>query len=201
MKNIFYIIVSIIIFISLKSCGLPYCKKTQFDKIDLEWMNAYDINDTVCFISKFDVDTFIVTSKTINNPTNTNIFYIEDGCNWMEGDNDYKANADYEFSLYHNGSKYRCAFILIKESCDSNAFCRFSFAGNYLSSFIKNFSFNKVHINNHIYPDCIYLDSTLFHSGRYQLVLNIDYLIWSKSKGLIEYKLKNGNIYNLHKSF
>lgn len=199
MKYIVYIIFSITIFSSLQSCGLPYCKKTQFDKNDLEWMSAYEINDTVLFTSTSDVDTFIVTSKTINNPRNTFIFDLEQGGSWLEGNNEYKANADYEFKLYHNGSIYRCAFLISKESSDLNAFYRISFAGNYIPSYLKNFRFNEFNINDKIYSDCIYLKSTLFHPALHQSVLNIDYLIWSKSKGLIEYKLKNGNIYKLHK--
>ena len=98
---------------AVSSCGLPYCKKTPFSNNDLDWMKPYTVGDTLVFFNRENIefDTLIVTKKTINNPTNKNIFDME-GCNWMEGDNEYKANAEYQIEAYHSGEKYKCLFFL-----------------------------------------------------------------------------------------
>lgn len=101
----------------LYSCGLPYCKKVLFSKRDLAWMVPYSIGDTIVFrcIETSDIDTLIVTNKIVNNPSNSNPFCLE-GCNWMEGDNEYKANAEYQFKAIHHGEIYDCLFILEKKA-------------------------------------------------------------------------------------
>lgn len=196
MKYIVYII-TIMIFSSLKSCGLPYCKKTQFDNNDLEWMSAYDINDTVLFTNTSDVDTLIVTNKTINNPRNTNIFDIECGCNWLEGDNEYNANAGYDYKLYHSNETFvGILTVLQKKTEKESPTISFSFGGWY-SDDISTDSLTNYQLNNHRLNDCIIINNSNAHMGRHQKVINLDYFVWSKSKGLIAYKLKNGEIYLL----
>ena len=67
------------ILMAVSSCGLPYCKKTPFSNNDLDWMKPYSVGDTLIFFNRENIefDTLIVTKKTINNPTNKNIFDME----------------------------------------------------------------------------------------------------------------------------
>ena len=201
MKYIVYIIFSITIFSSLQSCGLPYCKKTQFDKNDLERKSAYEINDTVLFTSTSDVDTFIVTSKTINNPQNTFIFDLEQGWAWLEGNNTYYATASLEYKLYHSKDTFSGVLMVLKKIAEEKSpLISFSFGGWYSDDMTTD-SLANYQLNNHILDDCIIINHSNAHKGKHQKTINLDYFICSKSKGLIEYKLKNGDVYKRHKLF
>lgn len=184
---------------AVSSCGLPYCKKTPFSNNDLDWMKPYSVGDTLVFFNRENIefDTLIVTKKTINNPTNKNIFDME-GCNWMEGDNEYKANAEYQIEAYHSGEKYKCLFILEK-NCDSKpAEVSLAFWGRYTK---KNISTGNVVKDLTIFPqykwNVVVSDSNLC-SGTHQPVLPITNIYWNRDVGLIGYKISR-SLYELIK--
>lgn len=178
----------------LYSCGLPYCKKVLFSKRDLAWMVPYSIGDTIVFrsIETSDIDTLIVTNKIVNNPSNSNPFCLE-GCNWMEGDNEYKANAEYQFKAIHHGEIYDCLFILEKKSKKECAEISLAFWGKY--------TINDVPIKNaqkkvSAYPNnewiLLVTDKNLY-SGKNQLVRPLSKIYWSRDFGLIGYKISSLN--------
>lgn len=175
---------------ALSSCGLPYCRKVPFSKNDLFWMNPYSVGDTLIFsnIENLEFDTIIVTQKKINNPSNTNVFCLE-GCNWMEGDNEYKANAGYSFDIYHSGKKYEGMFILEKESSSEAAVVSFAFCGKYTKNPIKTTMSAKDLLDFTQYKrDLIVTDSNLY-SGKHQPVLPVSNIYWNRESGLIGYKI------------
>ena len=55
-----------------------------------------------------------------------------------------------------------------------------------------------VEVGDSVYHDCIIVDSLNSHVIR-NSDLNCDYFVWSKSKGLIQYKYQNGETYSLYK--
>lgn len=44
-----WIALLIAMFLTVSSCGLPYCKKVPFSEDDLEWMKPYSVGDTLFF--------------------------------------------------------------------------------------------------------------------------------------------------------
>lgn len=187
------------ILLAVSSCGLPYCKKEPFSDNDLDWMKPYSVGDTLVFANSENVefDTLIVTKKTINNPSNKNIFDLE-GCNWMEGDNEYKANAEYQFEAYHSGERYKCLFILEKNCNSEPAVVSLALFGRYTK---KNISTSNIVKDLTIFPqykwNIVVPDSNLY-SGIHQPVLPITGIYWNREVGLIGYKTSQ-SLYKLIK--
>lgn len=177
------------ILIAVSSCGLPYCKKEPFSDNDLDWMKPYSVGDTLIFFNNEneECDTFIVSKKSINNPSNKNIFDLE-GCNWMEGDNEYKAAAEYQFEAYHSGVRYKCLFILEKDCASKPAVVSMGLFGRYTKETVSTGNIVKELSAFPQYKwNIIISDSNLF-SGIHQPVLPITEIYWNRDVGLIGYK-------------
>lgn len=196
-KSKIWITLVLSILLAFSSCGLPYCKKVPFSKNDLEWLSPYTIGDTIIFVNDktYENDTVIVTDKSIYNPSNTNIFDLR-GCNWLEGDNEFKAIAVYEFKIIHNQKKFHCMTILEKESNDLPAMISFGFFGKYTN---KGYSTKEGLGKTPLFPNyegnIVVTDSNL-HAGKSQLVLPLSELYWNKEKGLLGYQIED-TIYTL----
>lgn len=183
--------VALIVAVSLivSSCGLPYCKKVPFSENDLEWMKPYSVGDTLIFTNseKEEFDTLIVIKKSIDNPSNKNIFDLR-GCNWMEGDNEFKAIAVYQFKAYHSGERYKGLFTLGKNCESEPAVLSLGLFGRYT----KKISTGDVVKDSSIFPqykwNIVVTDSDL-HSGIHQPVLPVTCIYWNKDVGLIGYKI------------
>lgn len=187
-----------IILLSVSSCGLPYCIKVPFSENDLNWMKPYSVGDTLIFENSENVefDTIIVKEKEIFNPSN-NIFDLE-GCNWMEGDNEYKAVAGYDFDGYHSGVRYFCGFT-IKKNCKSKpAVVSISLFGRYSK---HDISTNNIVKDISIFPqykiNIVVPDSNL-QSGIHQPVRPISSIYWNQEIGLIGYRTSH-SLYKLVK--
>lgn len=173
----------------LSSCSLPYCKKIPFSKNDLSWMNPYLIGDTLIFANSENIefDTVIVTRKIINNPSNTNILNLE-GCNWMEGDNEYKANAEYEFVIHHSGKIYKGMFILEKINNTDPAVVSFALMGRYTKEPISTSNIVRDLSDFPQYKWNIIVPESNLYSGKHQSVFPISIIYWNRDAGLIGYK-------------
>lgn len=157
---------------------------------DMEWMAPYSTNDTIIFASSRGQDTMIVESKTLHND---HWPFVQN-----EGTNMYLGNASIEYSIRHDGELLKGEIVIIKKEedclyvgilfgnrhykCENEKelhFDSFTFAG------IKYMDLIKVENSNSIlYDDCC---------------LNTVYFIWSKSKGLLQYKYLNGEVYTFYK--
>lgn len=169
----------------LNSCGLPYCKKHQFTQEDLEWISAYNENDTILFRSENKTDTLIIESKEVYNPKNTFIFDCS-GCNWIEGDNEFYAIASLDFILIHDGVKYdRGGFIIRKTKKDKPAYISLYIGGLYSDN--ENLEI----INNTVTLDI----KTNAHLGKHQPIMGIKEISYSKHEGITTYKMLDGSIY------
>ena len=180
MKQIIYILCFCCM---LSSCGLPYCKKHQFTQEDLEWISAYNENDTILFRSENKTDTLIIESKEVYNPKNTFIFDCS-GCNWILGDNEFYAIASIDFSLIHDSVKYNGGFTIRKIEKYEPAKINLYMGGLY--------SIDYLEINNHT----VTLDrNTNAELGKHQLIMNLKEISYSKHEGITTYKMLDGSIY------
>ncbi|MGM9865709.1 MAG: hypothetical protein ACI30P_05475 [Muribaculaceae bacterium] len=183
------VILMLSVFLCLSSCGLPYCKKTKFSKADLSWLNVYSIGDRVIFADseKGKFDTLVVTDKSIYDPSNTFILDVR-GCNWMEGSNEYKAIADYEFDIYHDGEKYNGRFVIEKLDCSDPAVALVSLMGRFAINPVSTSSITSDLPEFPQYKTNIVMTESNLHSGESQPVVQITEIYWNREAGLIGYR-------------
>lgn len=184
MKKIYvYIGVVLLIFIS---CF--YSHMYHLTEKDMEWMNPYVQNDTIVFEYKDDVDTMIVTEEKIINSSSP--------FRQNEGAEDFCGNAFFCFVLNHKQRKIHGRFVVIKEG--GNILSIGILIGDRRYSFddAKYLSFFKKNIKGEVLDDVICVDST--NSELYvDNEATPQMFMWSKSKGLLMYQYRNGNIYTL----
>ena len=157
---------------------------------DLEWMAPYEKGDTILFQSSNGMDTMTIDEITLYNDDNP----------WREneGTSVYMGNCFSEFTIRHSGEMIDGCFCVIKK--DSIRL------GVYLDLCKRRFGiddeqelqFCNMNIIGAQYDDAIKIDdsnSTLYSNTS----LNTEYVHWSKSKGLLQYKYLNGEVYKFYK--
>lgn len=168
----------IFILICITSC--VYTKITHLSNEDLKWLSAYEKGDTVCFIShNCGIDTLFITDKEINN---SNFPFIEN-----EASFEYTANGSYTYKMIHKGEIYNGILLLVRKvDNDKKASISFSLCGYYSDMFSPK-EIEQV-IGRKIITDCIIINSSNAHNGLYQKNIGIRKVIWSKSKGILEFE-------------
>lgn len=193
--SLFNRIVLLSTIVMFSSCGLPYCKKTIFDKNELLWISPYNQGDKILFQSSNNkLDTLIITEKKLYNPSNHFIFDLC-ACNWLEGDNLVNANGSlyFKFSNYNreNNSLFDGIFNLYKKDNKKSAEISFSLLGLYTKEF-DSISFDKIMIRNKQLNDCIILDHRNSEITEGKSDIAVQSFIWSKHLGLVQYVLHSG---------
>ena len=184
---------SLLILITLISCD--YNSVHLLDDDDLAWMEAYENGDTVLFASTEGMDTMFV-SRIINNNRHPpfGIYCFTD----------HTGNALYEDTIVHRQEKISQSFYMVRELDDkthlslifNNRLCNARLCD--ARFILPKVKLKDVEVGDSVYHDCIIVDSLNSHVIR-ESDLNCDFLVWSKSKGLIQYKYQNGETYSLYK--
>ena len=185
MKHWLYILLTITLFTSCLYDAMYFLT----DK-DLEWMASYEQGDTVLFLSSNEIDTMTVDEITLYNDDNP----------WREneGTSTYMGNSAFKYTIRHRNKSFDGDFCVIKE--DS---MRLSLYLNLRRRRRIVYDEKKLqlccrNIEGEIYDDIIEVDDS--NSELYtREELNTEYFIWSKSKGLLEYKYLNGEVYTFYK--
>ena len=172
----------------LSSC--VYWGMYHFDDADLVWLSPYEEGDTILFTSVTDeVDTLVVKEK-----------YIKDTY-WPFMENEARpvmeAYGYLDIDIWHHFRPFYCGISITKE--DTNRLrvsLPFSRIGKeYRESEIK---MNRVELGGWTYDDVIVCargnDRFVFPNSS-----NVQYYVWSKSKGLLQYKYLNGDVYTYYK--
>ena len=178
---------SLLILITLISCD--YNSVHLLDEDDLAWMEAYENGDTVLFASTEGMDTMFV-SRIINNNRHPpfGIYCFTD----------HYGNALFDNTIIHHQEKISQSFLMV---------CTYNDKTQIAIDFNKRFwdyhllpkvKLKDVEVGDSVYHDCIIVDSLNSHVIR-ESDLNCDFLVWSKSKGLIQYKYQNGETYSIYK--
>ena len=158
-----------------------------FSKKDLEWLAPYQNGDMVFYTSDTGTDTMIVSRRLYNSPELLGIHCFSI----------FYAEGEYINIIYHNGNRIDCKLIIVKESDDYV---------NLMIDFDKRFSAEELQVGDtstvvvkgHVYDDAITINDGN-SSITQETGTNCEYFIWSKSKGLLEYKYLNGEVYTLYK--
>ena len=181
---------SLILFGTLLFSSCLYKAWYNFEGDDLAWMEPYKERDTVVFASSSGMDTMIVNKVTLNN---SHPLFVPN-----EGTSVYNANGYIESIMFHNKAHYECELTIVKRKDDlMEVYLLFK---ERALMFVNQ---NELHLTNVVvngieYDDAVIVDdsnSAPRHNARYCC----DYFIWSKSKGLLEYKYHNGEVYTFYK--
>lgn len=184
-KYVFILIPSVVLF---TSC--IYTAMYHFSNSDLEWLSPYELGDTVLFSSSEGMDTMIVEEKKMHD------YYLPFMAN--EASTEMHAAGRITYHIHHRGNLLENDIAILKNAHDVLRVC-FSFEHRGVIFNTKNEPrLYKVKVNGATYENAIKIDDSnseiIFISPN-----NCEYFIWSKSKGLLQYKYLNGEVYTFYK--
>ncbi len=185
MKRWLYILLTITLFTSCLYDAMYFLT----DK-DLEWMAPYEQGDTVLFQSSNSIDTMTIDEITLYNDDNP----------WREneGTSTFMGNSSFKYTIRHHNELVDGDFCVLKE--DS---MRLSLYLNLRRRRRIVYDEKELPLCSQViegiqYDDLIKVDDS--NSELYtKEPFNTEYFIWSKSKGLVEYKYLNGDVYTFYK--
>ena len=158
-----------------------------FSKKDLEWLAPYHDGDMVFYTSPTGMDTMIVSRNLYNAPGLLGLYCFSN----------FYAEGEYINTIYHNGDRIDCELIIVKESDDYV---------NLMIDFDKRFSKDELQVDETstvIVKGRVYNDAIILNDGNSSITqetgTNCEYFIWSKSKGLLQYKYLDGEVYTFYK--
>ena len=158
-----------------------------FSKKDLEWLAPYHDGDMVFYTSPTGMDTMIVSRNLYNAPGLLGLYCFSN----------FYAEGEYINTIYHNGDRIDCELIIVKESDDYV---------NLMIDFDKRFSEDELQVDETstvIVKGRVYNDAIILNDGNSSITqetgTNCEYFIWSKSKGLLQYKYLDGEVYTFYK--
>lgn len=168
-----------VIFLSF-GVSCVYSEMTHMSNDELRWLQSYEKGDTIYFHSnKGNVDTLIITNVNENNSMSP---FVRNEASFQ-----YVANGSYEYQLYHNGNIFEGILLLVEKRIeDKPVVVSFSLGGLY-SDPITSITTNVLE-NGEYLDDCIIIDNTNSHKGKFQKNLDIIEIIWSKTKGILRYE-------------
>ena len=185
MKKIITIIFCIT---TLTSCF--YTAMYHLTEDDKKWLGAYKEGDVLLFTSKFGVDTMTITERKVVDKI---LPFVEN-----ESSDTFHANASINFTIKHSGSEISGWLIIVKK--DDNVTSLHIRIGDrqYNLNDTKQVVFSKKSYTMSTLDDAISIDaknSELYIKSKF----TPEKIVWSKSKGLIQYQYQNGETYSFYK--
>ena len=157
---------------------------------DLEWMAPYKQGDTVLFLSSNEIDTMTVDEITLYNDDNS----------WREneGTSTFMGNSSFMYTIRHSDEVIDGDFCIIKEDSMRLSLYLNLRRRRRIVYDEKELQLCSQNIEEIQYDDLIKVDDS--NSELYtKEPFNTVYFIWSKSKGLLQYKYLNGEVYTFYK--
>lgn len=175
----------------LSSC--IYTEMYHFDKDDVEWLSVYKEGDVCLFISDDGccVDSLIVEEKGVFDTYNP--FMRNEGHSTMH------ACGYMRSVVFHNDRQRNFLLIHVEKNHPDVLELYLKFGNRLLNKGLMQNPYLSVReVCGKLYDDVIVVDSCVSFLNDSSYV-SCEYFIWSKSKGLIQYKYENGAVYNLYK--
>ena len=185
MKRWLYILLTITLFTSCMYEAMYFLT----DK-DLEWMAPYEQGDTVLFQSSNSIDTMTIDEITLYNDDNP----------WREneGTSTFMGNSSFKYTIRHSEEMIKGKFLILKE--DS---LKVSIALRLRRRHLPLRDEKELQLCSQVIEGIQYDDLIIVDDSNSELYtkapFNTEYFIWSKSKGLVEYKYLNGDVYTFYK--
>lgn len=168
-----------------------YWKFSHLTKDDLTWMEPYEEWDTVLFSSPSGMDTLVVKEKPLYNS------YWPFVKNEGEGSY-YTANGSFRYVIRHDGESVEGSLLIIKEHDGRLSLVFRLHRRRQAIEDAQNVRYCSIKIGKSVYDDAIRIDGSNSQNFSEEKIAN-EYFIWSKSKGLLQYKYLNGDVYTFYK--
>ncbi len=160
----------------------------HFGDDDLVWLTPYDEGDTILFRSETDeMDTLIVNEKYVKD---TYWPFMEN-----EARNVMEAYGFLDIDVIHQMQLTRSSVSITKKDGDSLAVL-IAFVHRVQECEQSELRMEKIEIDGVFYSDACLCKGKDFSSPN---DIKSEYFIWSKSKGLLQYKYLNGEVYTFYK--
>ena len=157
---------------------------------DLEWMAPYEQGDTILFLSSNGIDTMTIDEITLYNDDNP----------WREneGTSTFMGNSSFKYTIRHHDELVDGDFCVFKEDSMRLSLYLNLRRRRRIIYDEKELQLCSQNIEEIQYDDLIKVDDS--NSELYtKEPFNTEYFIWSKSKGLLQYKYLNGDVYTFYK--
>ena len=132
------------------------------------------------FHDQQSTDTMIITDIQVSNKQHISIFDLK-SCNWLEGQNKYRANASIDFKLKHKNTWWEGLFFIEKHDKDSNIVATLTLGGLYSKDINISCKDKKITI----------IEGINAENGVYQKLMGIHSFVWEKKKGLMSITLRD----------
>lgn len=172
-------------------------KRIYLTEDDLVWMTPYEQGDSILFRSGNDLDTLIIQEKTVYNEFGIISKRFEE--------HEAHGTAHYKGIIIHNTEPLRFLYHIqrIKSSHLTTLFC---FSERSCTIFVDDSTeTHSMLVNNEVCRDIIKFDASDLEWAKYLISpYNCEYVLWSKTKGLVQYKYADndsikGKVYSLYK--
>ena len=169
-----------------------YTAMYHFSNSDLEWLSPYEVGDTILFRSSEGVDTMTVERIKVRDE------YLPLMAN--EASTEMNALGSITNKVKHNGESLSNDLIIVKETADRLRvdFIFYFRSHSQYDDTKEGFPFHKATISDMEYDDVIIIDDKNSKTN-VKNTMACEYFIWSKSKGLLQYKYLNGDVYTFYK--
>ena len=164
---------------------------------DLVWMSPYEYGDTILYRSADNVDSLVITEKNIYNDYEFIAHSI--------GPSESHGTAVIYGEMCHNGDSLDI-FFLIQKTDDVTLETHIRFSQRSYTKFWQDEvdHLNSRRVNGVVYNDLACIDSVDLEWSRRVRPYNIKSMLWSKSKGLIQYEYlptdsTQGDVYTYYK--
>ena len=164
---------------------------------DLVWMSPYEYGDTVLYKSSSCVDSLVITEKHIYNDYE----YLASEI----GQTEYHGTAVIEGEMCHYGDSLDI-FFLTQKTDDVTLRTNMWFSSRSYTKFWQDEvdHLDSGRVNGIMYYDLACIDSVDLEWSRRVRPYNIKRMLWSKSKGLIQYEYlptdsTQGDVYTYYK--
>ncbi len=164
---------------------------------DLVWMSPYEYGDTILYRSADNVDFLVITEKEIYNKYK----YVAHSI----GPSEYHGTAVIEGEMCHNGDSLDI-FFLTQKTDDVTLETNMWFSSRSYTKFWQDDvdRLDSRRVNGVVYNDLACIDSVDLEWCRFVRSYNIKRMLWSKSKGLIQYEYlptdsTQGDVYTYYK--
>ncbi len=171
----------------LSSC--LYTAMYHFDEDDEVWISVYDIGDTLLFNSTdgHHTDTVVVTRKRW---FDTYIPFMRN-----EGFSEMHATAGIFYTIIRENRNVNESRISIHKVNNDKLKVVLKFGNRFLNEALWiNPLLSSKEVNGELYNDIIVVDDSNSFLNNSEPA-SCEYFIWSKSKGLLQYKYKDGDVY------
>ena len=163
--------------VMMSSC--IYTAMSHLSKDDLTWIKVYDMGDTLLFHSGVMYDTLIVNEVNVYNSYNP--FHVS------EATDEYKASAEILYCIIHEGETMDGFFHISKPVHSEKLVFSICLSDRYAFDITPNLheyeSVEDIHVD----------DGNSRIGGNQEDKIHIEQLTWSKTSGLREYVVKDGD--------